>query len=331
MTISSSKKKQDGCHIALWHWLIGFKKIEPVRRDPIKTAEEVLKDPEARERVKYALQIAPPGTKLRWDKLLAITNRVIEPTDEIWDPLRIDIDMDELKKVLRDFYRETSSVTSDGIKLMRVFLPQLYNKHSVERGRRVSQKEREEKGLIDECFAYGEVDYEILATIMMKIKAAWGEREKGVFYDLGCGVGQLVYAAALVGSWKKCVGVENVIALLERGSKRMSRWETYSENFPKLTTEIEMDFVDDNFLENDFWVEATFIFLHWTAFSNEQISKSSSMFSYCPEGTIVIAFTNPVPNDDFEILIKDSCLTSWGEAEFFIQEKLTVAKPRPIQ
>lgn len=329
MATKKKPKQQDGCAISFWNWLIGKKKVEPVRRDPLKTCEDVLNDSEAKERVKYALQTAPPGTKLRWDKLLNISNRILEPTDEIWDPLRIELDMEELKKILREIYRQTSSVSSDGIKLMRAYIPQIYNKHSLERGKRVSQKEREEKGLTDECFAYGELDYEILATIMMKIKAAWGEMEKGIFYDLGCGVGQLVYTAALVGNWKKCVGVENVIALLERGSKRMSRWETYRENFPKITTEIELDWVDDNFLENDFWVEATYILLHWTAFSNEQITKCAGMFSYCPEGTIVIAFTNPVPNDDFEILIKDSCMTSWGEAEFFVQEKLTVAKPRP--
>ncbi len=46
----------------------------------------------------------------------------------------------------------------------------------------------------------------------------------------------------------------------------------------------------------------------------------------CREGTLVVSFTNPIPNSDFEILIKDSCEVSWGTAVFYIQEKLTPRK-----
>jgi hypothetical protein len=46
----------------------------------------------------------------------------------------------------------------------------------------------------------------------------------------------------------------------------------------------------------------------------------------CREGTLVISFTNPIPNSDFEILIKDSCDVSWGPAVYYIQEKLTPRK-----
>ena len=52
---------------------------------------------------------------------------------------------------------------------MRNYLPQMYDKHSFERGRRVSQREREDKNLIDESYAYGELDPEIFTTIYMKV------------------------------------------------------------------------------------------------------------------------------------------------------------------
>ena len=54
----------------------------------------------------------------------------------------------------------------------------------------------------------------------------------------------------------------------------------------------------------------------------------------CREGTLVISFTNPIPNSDFEILIKDSCDVSWGPAVFYVQEKLTPRKSvagRPLR
>lgn len=50
------------------------------------------------------------------------------------------------------------------------------------------------------------------------------ELKNNVFYDLGCGVGNLVYCAAFIGNFKKCGGVEILDSLLQRGSKRISRW-----------------------------------------------------------------------------------------------------------
>jgi hypothetical protein len=41
--------------------------------------------------------------------------------------------------------------------------------------------------MTDESYAYGEFDPETFATIMEKIGQAFGHRESGCFYDLGCG------------------------------------------------------------------------------------------------------------------------------------------------
>jgi hypothetical protein len=47
-------------------------------------------------------------------------------------------------------------------------------------------------GITDECYAYGELDHEIFAAMYLRVTSVFGERPKGVFYDLGCGVGTLV-------------------------------------------------------------------------------------------------------------------------------------------
>ena len=115
-----------------------------------------------------ALKEAPPGTVLRWDKLVQICNRSLEPSEENPDPLRMLIDIDELKKILQYVFEETGSTGSDGMTLMREYIPKMYDKHSLERGRRVSQRERETSGLTDEAYAYGEMDHETFATILIK-------------------------------------------------------------------------------------------------------------------------------------------------------------------
>jgi hypothetical protein len=125
------------------------------------------------ERIAYALDTHPPGTVLRWDKLLQVANRHIEPTEEEQDPLRLELTMEEFKLVLRMIYSKFTKIRGDGIVLMRDFLPKMYDKHNLERGKRVSQKERDDLGITDEAYAYGELDPETFVTIYHKVTAAY--------------------------------------------------------------------------------------------------------------------------------------------------------------
>lgn len=302
------------------------KKIDPIiRRDPITSCDQVLSSEEGRERVRYALSFAPPDTKLRWDKLLLVVNRTIEPTDDEPDPVRVRIDMDELKKTLRCIYQETSAVARSSVVMMHEYLPLLYDKHSVDRGRRVSQKEREARGLIDESYAYGELDPDIFMTIYMKTIAAYGIHKDGIFYDLGCGVGNIVFATSYTGHFKKCCGIEIVDSLLQRGSKRIQRWEKYKSSYDSSIQKTQFDFSLNDFIESDYWTEATFLFIHWTALNNEQIASISNTLYKCNEGVFVLTITHSIPNTDFDLLIKDTCLTSWGEADYYLHIKTTPA------
>lgn len=163
-----------------------------VRREPLKTATEVLNNPEAKERLVNALKEYPPGIRSRWNEILEYINYESYPTDENPDPLRIIITLEEIRIACKTMYSNVKYVSSDGLGLLREYIPKLYDKHSVDRGRRVSQRERKERKLVDECYAYGELNYELFATIYMKVISVYGQRKEGTFYDLGCGVGQLV-------------------------------------------------------------------------------------------------------------------------------------------
>ena len=43
---------------------------------------------------------------MRWDKLLAVVNRSIEPTEEDPDPTRVELELDEMKKAYRLKYHD---------------------------------------------------------------------------------------------------------------------------------------------------------------------------------------------------------------------------------
>ena len=65
--------------------------------------------------------------------------------------------------------------------------------------------------------------------------------------------------------------------------------------------------------------------MHWTAFNRDQLEVAGDVFAQLREGTLVISFTNPIPNPDYEILIKDAVEVSWGQAIFYVQVSLSLS------
>ena len=59
---------------------------------------------------------------------------------------------------------------------------------------------------------------------------------------------------------------------------------------------------------------------------DDKLLKLGKIADQCVEGTTVLSLTNPVQNVGFEVLVKGTVTTSWGEAEYYLQEKLTPAK-----
>ncbi len=169
------------------------KKVVPARKPPLRNAQEIVQSAAAKLILTEAMKRNPPGTVSRFDKILLGINVNPAPTEKDPDPLRIELDAVELRNVFKMQYDNITSVSSDGFSLMREYMPKLYDKHSLERGKRVSQRERENKHFNDECYAYGELEYEIFASIFIKVSTVFGMRPSSpIFYDLGCGAGLLV-------------------------------------------------------------------------------------------------------------------------------------------
>ena len=67
------------------------------RREPLTTAEEILKHEEGKERLQTAMDSHLPGTVFRWEKLVKFLGIDLAP-------IRIDIDEVELKRMLKLIY-----------------------------------------------------------------------------------------------------------------------------------------------------------------------------------------------------------------------------------
>jgi hypothetical protein len=109
------------------------------------------------------------------------------------------------------------------------------------------------------------------------------------------------------------------------------RWDVMKTNFTAKVRGTVFEWMEDDFIGNDYWTNGSFIFLHWTAFSTRQCAVITEMMCMCDEGAHVVTFTNPLQSTDFELLVRDICDTSWGKTEFYLHEKITPARsPAPV-
>ena len=75
------------------------------------------------------------------------------------------------------------------------------------------------------------------------------------------------------------------------------------------------------------WSHATFIVLHWTSFSTQNIKDITKLLARCNEGAIVLTFTHKIKDEvNFDLITSDKCTVSWGESDYFIYEKISPKK-----
>lgn len=263
------------------------------------------------------------GTHNRWDHILAKVNKAIAKSKVESLSSYGSIDQESLREIMLHLYKSVPPLKKAEISRMERIMPTLFDKHSYARGKRVSQQERNDRCLLDESYSYGEISQETFATIFFRHQRLYGYHQDATFCDLGSGVGTLVYTAAIIGSFKKCLGIENIRSLHIRAEKRLPRWNKLIQvNQDEDLKNVDFEFRCKDMFHDDTWVSYSFIFLHWTAFNLRQRKVLANMMNDCKEGTTVITFTHPVPNPSFIVLAADKCETSWGIAHYFIQEKL---------
>ena len=305
--------------------VLSFKEPPPA----LQTLAEVMDSELAMEKILAAFGEYPPGCPQRWSSILDLVNTPEEPSERNPEPANLNITAQVLRKCASELYANITSIDSEGVTLMRNYMPELYAKHTIERAKRAAQADRAKFSLVDSCYAYGELDYEIFATIYSKLEGSYGVRDD-LFCDLGCGVGTIIYTAAFIGRFKACSGFERLKGLYDRGQKRERIWRKMGQtnNFPARIRDTNVRFYCDDFVggkvQDEWTMQASLVFLHWTAFSKQQVDRTAEALKYCQEGCMCITLTHPIPENadtGFELLEEGVCETSWGEATYFIYER----------
>ena len=188
-------------------------------------------------------------------------------------------------------------------------------------GKDVSRAEREELGLKSSTLVYGEITFEPFAEQLLKLHAYGGMPEGGIFYDIGCGTGKPVFAAALLHPFRRCAGIEvltGLSAIAERIRRDFDATVRPALPEPHAATEIEIIRGDATALD---WRDGDVVFLNSTCFSGELMAALARLAERLRHGAFVITTTKRLPSEAFELLEVSSMVETWGTATCFLHRR----------
>ncbi|CAN0412747.1 unnamed protein product [Ectocarpus sp. 12 AP-2014] len=171
------------------------------------------------------------------------------------------------------------------------------------------------------------------SDILEKVQDSYGglPEKDGVFYDLGCGTGKPVFAAAAVHPWHRCIGMEILGDLHGICLKALERWEGGLRH--KVTVgetkggTAEIEFVCGDFTVLD-WSDGDVVFANSTCFGDDLMKELAQGAAALKEGAIVVTMTDPVPSPAFEVL-EETVMNQAGRCATTCYIQRRVAKPPP--
>ena len=218
-----------------------------------------------------------------------------------------------------------------------------FNDSTLEKAGKNSRLERMEKNLMnDTSFVYGEVNFKSMAYVFEIIKNLYEINSKGVFYDLGSGIGRGIISACLCYSFKKYIGIEYLkliyddsIEIYNNFMKKLPKFinDMKEQNiFPNYTFEDNPNknlpniiFKNDDFLKENL-SDASFIFANSTCFSEDLMKKiAEKVDKEVKLNCIIVTTTRSLKlnnNEKWEIQKPFNRMMSWGIASFYIHRKI---------
>lgn len=213
----------------------------------------------------------------------------------------------------------------DLLNLKNEIFQDLISEFPVSLGKETSRKERESRNfgpISDSTLTYGEIDFISIGEVFLTIESRFGGMPKGgVFYDLGSGTGKGVVAAALLGNFSVCRGIELLEGLFNIS---VSIKNKYDEKAPQVLAQhsnVLGNLPSVEFFCNDFfqynWSDAGLVFANSTCFDHDMMRRIGSV--QLKNGTLGISFTKTIPGENWIVLESIKKNMSWGEATVYIQ------------
>jgi SAM-dependent methyltransferase len=205
-------------------------------------------------------------------------------------------------------------------------------------GKSTSKKERDEQGLKSPTLAYGEIEYQTFGVILEKIKKVYGKPDVGTsgssgfcqvrggtFYDLGCGTGKPLLAAATLYPFDVCIGIEILEGLFTLSTAAVVSYNVKgkAKGLDSQLQTLKGDFLNVKFKD---WRDGDVVFCNSTCFDDKIMDKLALIANGMKKGSFFITLTRRLPTNDFVVLEHELHRMSWGDATIFIHQK--ISEPR---
>lgn len=195
-------------------------------------------------------------------------------------------------------------------------------------GKKASDSEiltRDLGSIPESTLTYGEIDFISLGEIFETIKNRFNALPpNGVFYDLGSGTGKGVIAAALLGNFEYCRGIELLGSLFDISKQMKTKFEemrnTIELDYAHLIDKIpEIEFCCADIFNTD-WTDASVFLANSTCFSQSMMNDIAEV--KVKPGTVAISLTQRIPGPKWIMLESIKKGMSWGYATVNIQRRI---------
>jgi len=202
----------------------------------------------------------------------------------------------------------------------------LYYNMSSAIAKSISNQQRLREGYDSVSLGYGAVDFLEFQRQFVKVyNYGFHPQNNGIFIDIGCGVGNCVFSAALLHNFHICIGIEILSDLHSIcNSIKENLWSREVRSLNKLKLEIDIQFKLGDALAID-WSYGNVVFVNATCFSNDMMEKIASCAEKLATGSIVISVTKFIPSTLFDIVESSEMNLSWGKASLYIQVRNSMA------
>ena len=205
----------------------------------------------------------------------------------------------------------------------------LLEDYPVNLGKAISKKQREREHLKDPTLVYGEIKYNFMALMFRVMKDDYDGLQKagGVFYDLGSGTGKPVFAAAILHTFERCVGVEKLSQLYTASLEITDHWRKLTDSVDDDIMSAEqkrcmIEFINDDIKNPEFSMsDATVGFANSTCYDEELMIHIASKADEMVAGSFFITVTKRLPSLQWDLLEMERYKMSWGEANVFLHRK----------
>ena len=202
------------------------------------------------------------------------------------------------------------------IPLAKKFFDHLFSQTD---GYRLSSEAKTRLQLKGPELTYGEINWDSFMDIMAEVHYI-GHHE--TFYDLGSGTGKPVIAAALLGTFRRALGIELLPDLYQESKRILFNFnKRVRPHLPDHRRQITVDFINSDIFDFD-WSDGNVVFCQTTCYPDDTMARLALTLQRLPKGSLVITLSRSLWSDDFPVIWQHPYKMGWGEATVFIYRKL---------